>query len=71
MPATAESQSIRAAKVGSSSQGVRKPGVFTRPILEGLGILECFDAIVGGGDCPGLKPDPEPLRFAAARIGRV
>ena len=46
-----------------------KPGVFTRPILEGLGILECFGAIVGGGDCPGLKPDPAPLRFAAARMG--
>jgi phosphoglycolate phosphatase len=46
-----------------------KPGSFTRPILEGLGVLGCFGAVVGGGDCPELKPDPAPLRLAAAQLG--
>jgi len=46
-----------------------KPAHFTRPILEGLGVCDVFDAIVGGGDCPTLKPDPAPLRLAAERMG--
>lgn len=46
-----------------------KPGSFTRPILEGLGVLGYFGAVVGGGDCPELKPDPAPLRLAAAQLG--
>ena len=46
-----------------------KPGPVTRPILEGLGVLECFGAVVGGGDCPALKPDPLPLQLAAAQLG--
>ena len=46
-----------------------KPGPVTRPILEGLGIAGCFGAVVGGGDCPVLKPDPAPLRLAAAQLG--
>ena len=46
-----------------------KPGVFTRPILESLGVLTYFGAVVGGGDCPALKPDPAPLRLAAKQLG--
>ena len=46
-----------------------KPGVFTRPILDGLGVLGFFGAVVGGGDCPQLKPDPAPLQLAAAQMG--
>lgn len=46
-----------------------KPGAVTRPILEGLGILGYFGAVVGGGDCEALKPDPAPLRLAAERMG--
>lgn len=46
-----------------------KPAVFTHPILEGLGVSGCFGAVVGGGDCPELKPDPAPLFLAAARLG--
>jgi phosphoglycolate phosphatase len=46
-----------------------KPGIFTRPILEGLGVLGYFGAVIGGGDCPELKPDPAPLRLAAAQMG--
>ncbi len=46
-----------------------KPGPVTRPILERLGVLEYFGAVVGGGDCPALKPDPAPLLLAAAQLG--
>ena len=41
----------------------------SRPILEGLDILRYFGAVVGGGDCPVLKPDPAPLVFAASQMG--
>lgn len=46
-----------------------KPGPVTRPILEGLGLLSLFGAVVGGGDCPVLKPDPAPLVLAARQMG--
>jgi len=46
-----------------------KPAYFTRPILEGLGVFPLFDAVIGGGDCPRLKPDPAPLHLAAERMG--
>jgi len=48
-----------------------KPSVMVFPILEGLGVLELFGAVVGGGDCPELKPDPAPLRLAAERMGKT
>jgi phosphoglycolate phosphatase len=46
-----------------------KPGPVTRPVLEGLGVLKYFGAVVGGGDCSALKPDPAPLHLAAAQMG--
>ncbi|MEI7898892.1 MAG: HAD-IA family hydrolase [bacterium] len=46
-----------------------KPGPFTRLVLEGLGVREYFGAVVGGGDCAALKPDPAPLWLAAAQMG--
>lgn len=46
-----------------------KPSAATLRILEGLGMLGFFDAVVGGGDCPALKPDPAPLLLAAQRMG--
>lgn len=46
-----------------------KPSPVTLPILEGLGIRRFFGAVVGGGDCAALKPDPEPLRLAARQMG--
>ena len=66
---------VRAAVESLSARGWRlgivtnKPGFFVRPILEGLGVLSFFGAIVGGGDCSRLKPDPEPLRLAARLLG--
>ena len=41
-----------------------KPRPFTDLILEGLGVAPLLSAVVGGGDCPRLKPDPAPLRLA-------
>jgi phosphoglycolate phosphatase len=41
-----------------------KPRPFTDLILAGLGVAPLFSAVVGGGDCPRLKPDPAPLLVA-------
>jgi phosphoglycolate phosphatase len=46
-----------------------KPREFTDLILDGLGIGPLMAAVVGGGDCPGLKPDPAPLLLALERGG--
>ncbi|MDR3671552.1 MAG: HAD hydrolase-like protein [Holophaga sp.] len=46
-----------------------KPRAFTDLILEGLGVAPLMAAVVGGGDCPGLKPDPAPLLMALERAG--
>ena len=45
-----------------------KPEKACREILEGLGVLRFFGAVVGGGTVPELKPSPEPLRAAASRM---
>ena len=46
-----------------------KPTAMTLPILEGLNILPFFSAVVGGGDCAQLKPDPALIYLAAERMG--
>ena len=46
-----------------------KPSLATGLILEGLGIAGLMAAVIGGGDCPALKPDPAPLRLALERAG--
>jgi len=46
-----------------------KPREFTARILAGLGVAPLMAAVVGGGDCPRLKPDPEPLLLALGRAG--
>jgi phosphoglycolate phosphatase len=46
-----------------------KPRAFTDLILAGLGIAPLLAGVVGGGDCPELKPDPAPLRLALERGG--
>lgn len=64
-------ETLQALRAAGWRMGVvtNKPGPVTRPILEGLGVLGYFGAVVGGGDCPALKPDPAPLRLAAAQMG--
>lgn len=46
-----------------------KPREATDAILAGLGLAPLLDAVVGGGECAVLKPDPAPVRLAAARLG--
>jgi len=46
-----------------------KPRAFTDLVLTGLGVAPLFSAVVGGGDCPALKPDPAPLRLALEALG--
>jgi phosphoglycolate phosphatase len=46
-----------------------KPGDLSRRILAGLGIGDCFFRVLGGGDVPSRKPDPEGLRVLMAEAG--
>jgi phosphoglycolate phosphatase len=46
-----------------------KPERFVAPILEGLGLAELFDCVVGGDTLSQRKPDPAPLQFAAEQLG--
>jgi len=39
-------------------------------ILRREGLLDVFDAIIGGEDVPNHKPNPEGLRLAMERLGR-
>ena len=48
-----------------------KPGVFTRPLLEAMGLSRYLDPIVGGDDLPKKKPDPLPLQHVAEQWGLV
>lgn len=45
-----------------------KPAPMTRRILEGLGLLSHFVAVVGGGEVP-AKPDPAGVNTILARVG--
>ncbi|TAN50240.1 MAG: phosphoglycolate phosphatase [Rhodospirillales bacterium] len=46
-----------------------KPQNATLRVLEGLGLGDLFDAVVGAGPSLALKPDPAPLKAALARMG--
>ena len=48
-----------------------KPEAPARAILEGLGVLRRFGAVVGGDSLPVRKPDPGPLLHVAGRFGVV
>ncbi len=45
-----------------------KPGALARRILDGLGVLDQFVAVVGGDEAP-RKPDPAGSRLLLARMG--
>jgi phosphoglycolate phosphatase len=57
------------------SQGYRlgcvtnKAEQFTLPILEQLGIRDAFGIVVSGDTLPVKKPDPQPLLYAAEKLG--
>lgn len=46
-----------------------KPGAFTEPLLEQLGIADLWASIVSGDRLPQRKPDPAPLLLAARELG--
>jgi phosphoglycolate phosphatase len=46
-----------------------KPGDLSRAIVDGLGIARFFARVVGGGDGPAKKPDPEGLRRLVEEAG--
>lgn len=45
-----------------------KPVAFTRSILEGLGIENGFDCVIGGDSLPSMKPNPEPILTVLNRL---
>ena len=45
-----------------------KPGGFAREILQGLGMLESFRAVIGGDEAP-RKPEPEGLLALCKALG--
>ncbi len=46
-----------------------KPGDFARAILAGLGLAVRFARVVGSGDGPAKKPDPEGARLLLRALG--
>jgi 2-phosphoglycolate phosphatase len=46
-----------------------KPRFFSQQLLEHLGIAHFFDAVLGPEDVPRLKPAPDILQAAVARLG--
>ncbi len=46
-----------------------KPGDLARPLLAGLGLLPRFAHVIGGGDLPTRKPDPQGLLELMRRCG--
>lgn len=46
-----------------------KPAEFTVPLLDRLGIADCFSIVVSGDTLPFKKPRPEPILHACARLG--
>lgn len=45
-----------------------KPGRFTQPLLDALGLSAFFKVVVSGDTLPVRKPDPAPLWHAAAAL---
>jgi N-acetyl-D-muramate 6-phosphate phosphatase len=46
-----------------------KPDAFTKPLLGALDLARRFGCVVSGDRLPQRKPDPAPLRLAAAELG--
>jgi len=57
-------------KVPPATRGVltNKPGGFSREILQGLGMLGSFQAVIGGDEAP-RKPEPEGLLALCRALG--
>lgn len=48
-----------------------KPNFATRLIFEKFGLARFFGGVVGGGDCPEMKPSAMPLLTCAAQMGHT
>jgi phosphoglycolate phosphatase len=46
-----------------------KTDAFTRPLLDGLGVLNLFDQVISGDTLERKKPDPLPLTWCAQHFG--
>ena len=46
-----------------------KPVVFSRDLVAGLGVADCFTRIYGGNSFPTKKPDPYGLRLIMSELG--
>ena len=46
-----------------------KSDAFTRPLLEGLGVLNLFEEVISGDTLERKKPDPLPLTYCARQFG--
>ena len=53
--------------LGSLAVVTNKPEALSRALLEALGVLDRFAAVVGGDTCAESKPSPVPLRHAATQ----
>lgn len=64
-------QSLRRLQALGYQQGVvtNKPSHFVQPILDALGIGDCFALWLGGNCVPVKKPSPEPLLLACHELG--
>ena len=57
-PGIAELLEALAARPGTLAVLSNKPEAMTRAVLEGLGVLRYFAAVLGGDSLPARKPDP-------------
>lgn len=48
-----------------------KPGLAARRIVEALGLSPLLSAVVGGGDVPSRKPDPEGCLLALSKLPKA
>ncbi|MFA6179132.1 MAG: phosphoglycolate phosphatase [Candidatus Methylopumilus sp.] len=46
-----------------------KPGRFTVPLLQEMGLFDCFELILSGDSLPKKKPDPMPLLHVCEKFG--
>ncbi|MGL4793495.1 MAG: phosphoglycolate phosphatase, partial [Aeromonas jandaei] len=64
-------QSLRRLQTLGYKQAIvtNKPSDFVAPILDALGISDCFALWLGGNCVPVKKPSPEPLLHACQELG--
>lgn len=68
-PGVADALQALAARGEKLGVVTNKPGRFSRAIVDGLGIGSYLGVVVGGGDCPELKPSGLPIAYAARALG--